>query len=187
MNRSFFIILIAIFLSNNLFADEKEKTSKLDSCILIVGPKFHGTLYQENYIFDLSPDKSKGILVKPQYYLKPLIKDSIISWTPKLADIYEFESNLEEILKNYTAEEEYENYHLPEIREKIEYYRRQYIGFKDNNNRKHLWVKFYLDDKKLTKPDKDIAFILGGGSTVFNFVVDLEAKEVEYFSVNGPI
>ena len=179
--------MVAIFLSVNLFANEKKKASKLDSCILIVGPKFHGTLYQENYLFDLSPDNSKRFLVKPQYYLKPLIEDSIISWTPKLADIYEFESNLAEILKNYTAEEEYENYHLPEIREKIENYRRQYIGFKDKNSHKHLWVKFYIDDKKITKPDKNIALILGGGSSVFLLVVDLEAKEVEYFSVNGPI
>jgi hypothetical protein len=187
MKRIFYTILIILFITSNLFAFEKKNVSKSDSCILIIGPNFHGTLFQENYIFDLSPDKSKRLTVKTQYYLKPLIKDSIIPWTPKVSEIYEFEWNFVKILNEYTTDDEYVNYHLPEIREKIEKYRRQYIGFKDSNNHKHLWIQFFLDDIKITKPDEDIIIILGGGSTLLLLIVDLEENKIEQFWVNEPI
>ncbi|TAJ06581.1 hypothetical protein DMA11_22920 [Marinilabiliaceae bacterium JC017] len=187
MHRSVTILTLLVIMTFRLTAIVNNPDISLDSCILIKGKSFQGTLFQENYEFDLSPDKSKKLIVKPLWYLTHLAEGPIKPWTPRIEKIKEIELKIPELLRRYTTKDDYESENLPEIIATIDKYKRQYIGFKDFKDSEYLWIQFIYSESKMAQPDKSIIRILGGGSSVFILTLDLRKWEIKELIINGPI
>ncbi len=180
MNKILQILFYLLLTSNSLCIrgqGANEEAKVLNKSILIKGSNFQGTVFQENFIFDLSPDKSGRFNVKPLWFLKYLSGDSISAWTPEESKIETFERCLYNLLVNYRTEDDYIEENTPEIIQNLEKYKRQYIGFKSNKNEKCLWVQFVLIKDKLDSPDKEIDRILGGGTSVFLVVYNFGSSD----------
>ncbi len=180
-----FILTIHFFIVSGQNAETASK--ELNKSILICGNNFQGTLFQENFIFDLSPDRSGRFNVKPLWFLEHIGEDSKTAWTPENNEIEIFEKELYNLLVNYKTEENYINENIPEIIENLDKYKRQYIGFKNKSKNNCLWVQFVLSTEKMKSSDKEIDRILGGGTTVFLVIYNFKENKIEDLSINGPI
>jgi len=63
-------------------------------------------------------------------------------------------------------------------------YNLQAVGFKNKEGDRMIWLNFF-SDSEINKPDKEILFVLGGGSAFFNSLINLSTKKVIDFMVNG--
>ncbi|MCT4637698.1 MAG: hypothetical protein N4A72_08305 [Bacteroidales bacterium] len=162
-------------------------SDKLNRSVLISDDGFYGTLFQENYVFDLSPDKSGRFNVNGLWFMKCIAGDSISVWTPAESEIKMFEKRLYDLVINHRTDEEYINDNIPEIVECLSEYKRQYIGFR--NGRKHncIWIQFIRTEEILNTPDTSIERIFGGGSSVFLIIYNFRKDIIEHLSVNGSI
>lgn len=174
-----YFILIPIFSLglNQAFA-------QLDSCLLITSEKFQGTLFQENFLIDISPDKSGSLKVKPIKYVSG---EDIKEWTPTRHQIFSFENNLFDRLKEYKPKDEYQETDLAYILKELENYKRQYIGYLDSKNNQCLWINFYNSTNVLEEPDYEIEHVFGGGADYFTIWFDLTENKIVGISINGPI
>ena len=173
-----------LLLSSLLIINQFQIFSQLDSCILISAVDFQGTLFQENYEFDISPDNSGKLKIKPIEYVN--IKKAG-SWTPNENDIFYFEDSLKKMLTKFQPEDEYEKEGITYILSELVNYKRQYIGFVDSLNNECLWIKFYLSDQRLNQPDKTIIEVFGGGANFFTLWVNLSNYTIIGLVINGPI
>jgi hypothetical protein len=187
MTNKIFKILFIFFLTIQFLIVTGQERKELNKSILISKSNFQGTLFQENYVFDLSPDKSGRFNVEPLWFLGNLGGDSIIAWTPEINKIELFERGLYILLANYNTEDNYINENTPEIIKNLDQYKRQYIGFKNKKENDCLWIQFVLSAEKLESPDTEIVQILGGGTTVFLVIYNFEENKIEHLFINGPI
>jgi hypothetical protein len=177
LTRYCFLIILFSWNINNAFA-------QLDSCILISGEDYQGTLFQENFMIDISPDHSRKLLKKPIEWVNI---NKIKDWTPTPKVIVDFEQSLLSILGNYQPKNDYQKSNIDYILNELENYNRQYIGFIDSINNKCLYINFYKSEKKLIEPDNNIIMVLGGGANYFSLWFNLTEKKVIELIINGPI
>lgn len=174
-----YLLLIPIFSLglNNAFA-------QLDSCLLIESGKFQGTLFQENFLIDISPDNSGRLKRKPIEYVNG---KNIKEWTPMRRQIVEFESNLYDNLNEYKPKDEYDENGIIYILKELVNYKRYYIGYLNSLGNQCLWIKFYNSDSVLTESEKTIKHVFGGGADYFTMWFDLTENKIVGISINGPI
>ena len=95
------------------------------------------------------------------------------NWTPTRKNI----DLAEEILSKCTADSNSEVY------EKLEQYRRQYIGL----GTKFIWVNaFIIENAERYYWKDEIVRSAGGGSNFFNALIDIDRQNCEWIRVNGP-
>jgi hypothetical protein len=174
-----YLILIPVF-SLGL----NETFAQLDTCLLITSEKFQGTLFQENFLIDISPDNSGRLKWKPIEYVSG---ENIKKWTPTKLQIIEFESNLYDNLKKYKPKDEYDENGIIYILKELANYKRYYIGYLDSLDNQCLWIKFYNSDNVLIEPEKRIKLVLGGGADYFTLWFDLTENKIVGISINGLI
>ncbi|MFC0878966.1 hypothetical protein ACE01N_20395 [Saccharicrinis sp. FJH2] len=177
LSKYCFLIILLSWNLNNVFA-------QLDSCILISGEDYQGTLFQENYNIDISPDKSGKLLKKPIEYINI---NEIKKWTPTTKEIVDFEQSLFSILGNYRPKNDYQKSNIDYILKELANYNRQYIGFIDSLSNKCLYINFYKSKEKLIVPDNNVRMVLGGGANYFSLWFNLTEKKVIELIINGPI
>ena len=158
--------------------------AQLDSCILISKNDFQGTLFQENYLIDISLDNSGKLRKKPIEWIKLA---GVQNWTPSERIIVDFESALFRILSNFQPKDDYEKSDIEYILQELDNYKRQYIGFLDSLNNHCLWINFYKSTVRLNDPDNRIVTVLGGGADYFALWINLTDKNIIGIVINGPI
>ncbi|GEM_PF-5237997 len=160
---------------------------KLNRSVLINETGFKGTLFQENYIFDLSPDRSGRFNVNGLWFIKNIADDSISAWTPEKSEIKMFEKRLYDLVISHKTDNEHINDNIPEILDNLSEYKRQYIGFRNSKKHNCLWIQFIRTEEILSTPDTMIERIFGGGASVFLIIYNFRKDMIEYLSVNGAI
>ncbi len=158
--------------------------AQLDSCILISTKDFEGTIIQENYLIDISPDNSGNLRREPIEWIN---LSGVHKWTPTEKIIFDFETSLSGILTSYKPKDDYEKSDVEYILEDLVNYKRQYIGFLDSLNNQCLWINFYKSNVRLKEPDKRIATVFGGGANYFTLWINLTDKKIIGLVINGPI
>ncbi|MBU1013490.1 MAG: hypothetical protein KKG99_10830 [Bacteroidetes bacterium] len=109
-------------------------------------------------------------------------------FTPTRIEIQKAEKLLNEGLKNINASLLNQNGsdQSPIIHEKLKKYKRQYFGYIDKNKSKLLFINCFWPNKRhLDNWDKQMIFVLDGGSYYWSIKVNLETEELFELSING--
>lgn len=119
--------------------------------------------YPEGVVFSLS--------VYPSYVLSD---EKVQYWRPTLEDIAQVESILEQCVhKDY-----------PNIHAKLQKYKRQYVGFIDQNGQRTVGIYAFIGHDNLSWKEGPV-IISDGGDSVFQTTVNLDQNTCSRIHING--
>lgn len=75
----------------------------------------------------------------------------------------------------------------PVIHDNLNKYKRQYIGYKDNNGDKIMWINFFIakDKESVKNMKRQVIIVLDGCSQYWNVKINLDRDRVYDLHING--
>jgi hypothetical protein len=108
-------------------------------------------------------------------------------WAPDAIAVAEAEHCISRDLSKMKASPAYQAGKLPEIVKALKEYRRQYLGFTNEQGRDLLWVNFFRDPGESHKDWKtSLVTVKGGGQAYFNVTADVAGGTCGELRINSP-
>lgn len=128
---------------------------------------------------------SKGYIFNQEYdanWINGITKDR---FTPTKEDVIKAEEILKENLKEINSNMPNQGNGCPTIHKKIKKYNRQYVGYRDEEGNRIIWINFIWEKDCPDNWNKELIDILDGCSHYWNIKVNLPEAKLFDLSVNG--
>jgi hypothetical protein len=107
-------------------------------------------------------------------------------WTPSRADVERAEALLRADLPRLSASEVAKDPAATEIAARLGSYRRQYVGVRDAESHRRIWINFFpARDAEDGRWETSLVTVRGGGIDYFRLVVDLDEGRCGELDINS--
>lgn len=161
LNKIFIFTVIILFIETTLIFSQNIKSVKIKE------KKFTGWIFYQEVDFPIP------------------IPDLNSRFTPAKYEIIE----AEKIIRNYISNENKilinQGHGFPIIHKKLYKYKRQYFGYINREGEKVIWVNCIYGKKYRNVIDKELIFVLDGGSYFWQIKVNLSKKKLFDLIINS--